>query len=274
MKPIAQHSLWYQALAVFLCYLLSPLVMFAVPQGAPGGSTQPAGQITALIPTATRNTTPAKVKDDVHWNDLIKTERSGRARIGLTDGSILSVGSNSELKIVQHDANSQQTQLELNYGKLRSRVVSITKPGGKFEVKTPNAVAGVVGTDYTIEYDPSTGVTNVIVYSGTVVVTGFGQQVIVQAGQMVQITQNGIGTPQPTPPGLQQESITDTTTEGGGGGAAGGSHLLRNVLIGLGVAVASVVIGVTTTGNKGGSQPSDGCGPSCGAPAPPQNPPK
>ncbi len=266
MKPNARQSLWYQALAVFLCYLLSPVAVFAVPQGTPGGSTQPAGQITALIPTATRNASPAKVKDDVHWNDLIKTERSGRARIGLSDGSILSVGSNSELKIVQHDANAQQTQLELNYGKLRSRVVAITKPGGKFEVKTPNAVAGVVGTDFTIEYDPATGATNIIVYSGTVVVTGFGQSVTVQAGQMVQVTQNGIGQPQPTPPGLQQESITDTATEGGGTGAAGGSHLLRNVLIGLGVAVVSVVIGVTTTGNKGGSQPTDGCGPTCGAP--------
>ncbi len=270
MRLIEQRSLWYQALAVFLCYLLSPLAMFAVPQGAPGGSSQPAGQITALIPTATRNSAPAKVKDDVHWNDLIKTERSGRARIGLSDGSILSVGSNSELKIVQHDPNSQQTQLELNYGKLRSRVVAITKPGGKFEVKTPNAVAGVVGTDFTIEYDPSTGVTNVIVYSGTVIVTGFGQSVTVQAGQMVQITKNGIGTPQSTPPGLQQESITDTTTEGGGTGAAGGSHLFRNVLIGLGVAVVSVVIGVTTTGEKGGQSP----GPTAGTPAPPQNPSK
>lgn len=261
MKPTTGHSICYQALALILCYLLSPLSTFAVPQGAPGGSAQPAGQITALIPTASRNGAPAKVKDDVHWNDLIKTERSGRARIGLTDGSILSVGSNSELKIVQHDANSQQTQLELNYGKLRSRVVAITKPGGKFEVKTPNAVAGVVGTDYDIQYNPSTGVTTVIVYSGTVVVTGFGQQVIVQAGQMVQITQNGIGTPQPTPPGMQQESISDTTTEGGGGGGAGGSHFLRNLLIGLGVAIASVAIGVGTTGSHG--EPSQTPTPTC-----------
>lgn len=242
------HGIGCQALALLLCYLLSPLALFAQ------GSAQTAGQITALIPAATRNATPAKVKDDVQWNDLIKTEKSGRARIGLTDGSILSVGSNSQMKVTQHDASSQQTQVELDYGKLRNRVVAITKPGGKYEVRTPNAVAGVIGTDFSIFYNPETGVTSVMVYSGTVIVTGLGalagQQATVQAGQMLEITKNGIGTPQTTPPSVQQASISDTTTEGGGAAAAGGSHFLRNLLIGLGVAVASVAIGVTTTGAK------------------------
>ncbi len=258
MKPRRGDAIWRQLLAVLLCYLLSPLAMYAVPQGS--SSSAPAGQITALIPTATRNSNPANVKDDVHWNDVIKTERAGRARIGLKDGSILSVGSNSQLKVVQHDAVAQQTQLELDYGKLRSRVVSITKPGGKFEVKTPNAVAGVVGTDFTVEFNPATGQTTVIVYSGTVIVTGLGalagQTATVQAGQMVQFTKNGIGTPQNTPPGLQQESIADTTTETGATAAGAGSHFLRNLLIGLGVAVASVAIGVTTTGSKNEPSPT------------------
>ena len=40
----------------------------------------------------------------------------------LTDGSILSVGSDSELRVVQHDATSQQTSLELDYGKVRNPV--------------------------------------------------------------------------------------------------------------------------------------------------------
>lgn len=268
-----KYGIGYQALALLLCYLLSPLTLFA----QAGGAAQTAGQITALIPAAMRNSTPAKVKDDVHWNDVIKTEKTGRARIGLTDGSILSVGSNSELKVTQHDANSQQTAIELDYGKLRNRVVAITKPGGKYEVKTPNAVAGVVGTDFSIFYNPDTGVTTVMVYSGTVIVTGLGAlagtQATVQAGQMLEVSKSGIGTPQSTPPGTQQASISDTTTEGGTSAAAGaGSHLLRNILIGLGVAVASVAIGVTTTGDKGGQ--SNGCGPSCDAPNKPPTPAK
>ncbi len=118
----------------------------AMPQPQTGN--QPAGQINAMIPAATRNSQPAKVKEDLNWNDLLKTEHSGRVRAGLKDGSILSLGSDSELRIVQHDSASQQTSLEVDFGKLRSQVVKVTKPGGKFEVKTPNAVIGVIGTDF------------------------------------------------------------------------------------------------------------------------------
>ncbi len=248
MRQTKGYQPWQQLLALLLCYLLSPAGVLAVPEPFAAGPGQPAGQITALIPGATRNDSAAKLKDDIRWNDIIDTNASGRARVGLADGSILSVGSASELKVIQHDPGSQQTQLALNYGKIRSRVVSITKPDGKFEVKTPNAVARVVGTDFTSEFDPQNGVTTVIVYSGIVTVSGIGskagQTATVPAGQMVQIAKNGLGQPQPTPASLQQESIIATTTEGGSSTAAGGSHFLRNVLIGLGVAVASVAIGV------------------------------
>ena len=60
-----------------------------------------------------------------------------------------------------HDLN-----LEIGAGQLRSKVVKITQPGGKFEVKTPNAVIGVVGTDFYVEY--ANGHTRVICYTGEV----------------------------------------------------------------------------------------------------------
>lgn len=247
------HGTGFQLLALMLCYVLSPLPTFA----QSSGSAPAAGQITSLIPVASLNNTPAKFKDDVHWNDLVQTEKAGRARIGLSDGSILSVGSNSQFKITQHDPNTQQTVIELEYGKLRNRVVAITKPDGKYEVRTPNAVAGVVGTDFMVFFNPETNVTTVVVYSGSVVVSGLGaaagRQVTVPAGQMLEVSKNGVGSPQNTPQAVQQASISDTTTEGSAA-AAGNSHFLRNLLIGLGVAVASVAIGITTGG--GGSSQS------------------
>ena len=127
-------------LASLLCFNATWLPAYGVDQSA--------GQITALIPAATRNTQPAKKKDDLLWNDLLQTSQNGRLRAGLTDGSILSLGSNSQLRVVQHDAASQQTSLEIGYGKMRDKVVKITQPNGKFEVKTPNAVIGVIGTDF------------------------------------------------------------------------------------------------------------------------------
>ena len=144
---------------------------FAVSTACPvcAAAGQRAGQINALIPAATKNEQATKAKDELDWNDLLKTAASGRVRAGLDDGSILSVGSNSELRVLQHDAASQQTSLEMNAGRLRSKVVKITQPNGKFEVHTPNAVIGVIGTDFYVEYGNNK--TTVICYTGVVTVT-------------------------------------------------------------------------------------------------------
>src|SRR5579872_3527340 len=157
-----------RALAIVLCLIFSGLPAIAADQTA--------GRINALIPAATRNSQPTKVKDDLQWNDLLQTTQSGRVRAGLLDGSILSLGSNSQLKVLQHDAKSQQTSLEMDYGKLRNKVVKITQPGGKYEVKTPNAVIGVLGTDFYVGYENN--LTTVICYKGTV-------SVIMQGGSKV-----------------------------------------------------------------------------------------
>lgn len=183
--------------AELLCFLLITLPAFSTPRAAG----QRAGEISALVPSATRNSKPAKAKDELEWNDLLKTEHTGRVRAGLTDGSILSLGSDSELRILQHDSASQQTSLEMNFGKVRSQVVKITRPDGKFEMKTPNAVIGVIGTDFYVAY--SANKTTVICYEGKVSVTptgnaqvqdnsgqtiSAGSSVLVAAGQMVEIT--------------------------------------------------------------------------------------
>jgi hypothetical protein len=151
------------------------------------GADQSAGQITAIIPAATRNAQPAKNKDALQWNDLLQTTDTGRLRAGLTDGSILSLGSSSQLRVVQHDAASQQTSLEIGYGKLRSRVVKITQPNGKFEVKTPNAVIGVIGTDFYVAYEND--LTTVICYVGQVTVISQGASKVVRKSDNAQSNQ-------------------------------------------------------------------------------------
>jgi ferric-dicitrate binding protein FerR (iron transport regulator) len=194
--------------------------------GAPPAAGQRAGEIKALIPAATKNEQTTKAKDELDWNDLLKTAASGRVRAGLDDGSILSVGSNSELRVLQHDAASQQTSLEMNAGRLRSKVVKITQPNGKFEVHTPNAVIGVIGTDFYVEYGNNK--TTVICYTGVVSVTPLngaqalnntsnaanaGNAVTLTAGQMVEITTEvppGGYQAQSTPHDVQNASIGST----------------------------------------------------------------
>ena len=99
-------------LSILLSVLMAATPLFAAP------ADQTAGEVKALIPAASRNAQSVKVKDSLAWNDLLQTDAQGRLRAGLTDGSILSLGSNSELKVGQHDSTSQQTAVEWNDGKL------------------------------------------------------------------------------------------------------------------------------------------------------------
>jgi len=259
MRP--HYNLSFRLIAFLMCLLMLPLPVIG--QGT--SSSAPAGQISALIPQTTRNGSVAKAKDEVMWNDVLRTEGGGRARVQLRDGSILSLGSNSELKIVQHDPATQQTELELNYGRVRSRVTQITKPGGKFEVKTPTAVAGVVGTDYVVIYEG--GHMQVIVFSGIVKILGANGVVLatVGPGQMVDIVNGQVTGPNPTPQGVQQDNIDQTNVGNGdrAAGAAGGSSLLRTVLIVIGVAAASAIIASTTSGSPGPTPPTPTPSPTC-----------
>ena len=250
-------------IAGILCLLMSPLPALCAP---PAGG-QPAGQIRALIPSAMRNAKAARVNDNLEWNDLLKTEQKGRLRAGLTDGSILSLGSNSELRVVQHDAASQQTALEMNFGKVRSKVVKVTQPSGKFEMTTPNAVIGVIGTDFFVSYE--TNKTTVICYTGKVWVSPIGNAKMVKnsgessdiklelsAGQMVVISSEippaGFE-PQSTPPDTQQASMQDTSVPDPLPPVRH-PHLLRNVILGVGVAAAGWAIGVTQFGTSAPSK--------------------
>jgi len=171
-----------RALALVLCILFSGLPAICADQSA--------GRISAIIPSATRNAQPAKAKDDLQWNDLLQTSQSGRLRASLLDGSILSLGSSSELRVVQHDAKSQQTQIEMDYGKLRSKVVKITQPNGKYEVKTPNAVIGVLGTDFYVAYENN--MTTVVCYKGVVSVIAQGASRVVRKSEQAPSNQHQV----------------------------------------------------------------------------------
>ena len=140
------------------------------PQGGQQSSAQEAGKVTRQIPRGSRDrggrNLPLTLNDPVEWNDQIHTFESGRLQITLIDGSLLSVGSHSEMKIVRHAADTQQTQIELGIARMRVDVQKITKTGGKFEVRTKTAVIGVVGTSFVVAADETR--TRVCVMDGEV----------------------------------------------------------------------------------------------------------
>jgi len=93
---------------------------------------------------------PAQRSEPIDWLDLLRTGRGGRIRAGLLDGSLLNVGSDSELRVLRHDPGTSQTDLELLYGRLRADIVRRAQPGAQTRVRTRTGVVGVVGTRFWI----------------------------------------------------------------------------------------------------------------------------
>ena len=191
----------------FACGILSCLLWTSAAQAA-----SRAGEIAALKPAATRNAQPAALRQEVDWNDVLATGPSGRLRAGLADGSQLSLGSSTQLTVTAHSPESQQTELQLLYGRLRSRVVPLTRPGSRFQVKTPTAAIGVIGTDFYVA--ATAQVTTVVCFRGTVTVQGTGRDqnaVTLRAGETVDISLDKVGIPQVAPAALLQESLALTS---------------------------------------------------------------
>ena len=185
---------------------------------------QRAGEISRVIPDVTvgreGKTISASADFVVDWQDQINTLANARARVGLDDGSVLNVGSDSLMRVMKHDATSQQTQLELTYGKLRSRAQKISKPAGKFEVSTAAGVAGVVGTDFYVDYADDT--MNVIVFAGVVRVCNLaGVCVLVNAGEMTRLKKDDKSAPPPPIP-ASLAAMTSASTDTEVGPEAGG----------------------------------------------------
>ena len=258
-------------LAVLLSLLLAiPANTWAAPQAAG----QRAGEVSRLIPAVNIARGPKSItaspKSVLYWQDLVNTQVNARARIALDDGSVLNVGSETSMKIVKHDAGAQQTELELTYGKLRTQAQKIAKPDGKFEVRTPAGVAGVVGTDFFVGYDVTTNVMNVIAFEGLVKVCNpAGVCVLLKAGQMTNV-RNGDNSA-PTPPTQATLDIlvaSSKETDAGGplGAAAVGPHLGLGWTIGILVAVPAIAVPIAVT--RGGTPVRTGCNPnnpkSCG----------
>ena len=258
----ASHLTWFTALLLSLA-----LVM---PQGL-AAQAQSAGQVSRLIPTVNiqhgSRVQLASAGTKVLWGDLVTTDRGGRARITLDDGSILNVGSDSSMRIVQHDAANQRTQVQLAYGRLRASAVRLARAGSSFEVRTPTAVAGVVGTDFVLDF--SNGMTSIHVYEGSVKFCNLiGQCVVVGPGftSVSRGNNEPPSQPSPTPPSVSTESVQNTTVggTGGAGGGAGGAAagvtagVSHSALI-IGTVIAAVVVPAVAVPAATGSQPKK-CG--------------
>jgi ferric-dicitrate binding protein FerR (iron transport regulator) len=186
----------------------------ADPSPAQSAASPEAGQISRLLPQVqidrASQVLVAAVSERVYWNDGLRSGPTGRAHVTLKDGSQLNLGSDSSLRILQHDAQAQQTSLDLLIGRMRGRIAKLSRPGAKFEIHTPVGVAGLVGTDLSLEV--TNDYVELMVFEGEVRFTTLsGQAASVTAGNVLRISRSGAfqGPSRQTP--QQEQAAKDST---------------------------------------------------------------
>jgi hypothetical protein len=117
----------------------------------------------------------ANIGNPVGVGDQVRTNATGRVRIVFRDGSVLNLGTATQMVIEQQTGDADKgvwhSGIQLLKGKLRSLVSEYYKQSGSvYEIGTPTAVAGVRGTEFVMTYDPAGDLSQVVGVTGTVAV--------------------------------------------------------------------------------------------------------
>lgn len=163
-------------LAVMACIALASSPAQAAANDAKSGAT-----LTGLVGdvSVAKAKGPAKklaVDSRLAVGDVVKTGAGARAQLKFVDGSVITLGENSELKIARYrvDGDDRRGFLDLVRGVARA-VVAKMAPTSTFEIRTPTAVAAVRATTWMLEYNAK-GETEVFVGEGSVAVTSRGDR--------------------------------------------------------------------------------------------------
>jgi ferric-dicitrate binding protein FerR (iron transport regulator) len=196
---------------VMPCGLFLLLLSGVIPSRA---GAQIIGNVTGLFGPATvqhagsAGTEPLALNEDVKQGDILRTGPGARLRVTLRDASVLSLGTDTELKL-DHLAlgappSDPGSLFTLAAGFLRT-LVGRLRPGSLFEIHSPSMVAAVRGTDWIESY--SAGTTEIFVAEGRVLATSAVDRTdwaLLDAGEGVSFK---IGSPHTTVVRWGQEKI-------------------------------------------------------------------
>jgi hypothetical protein len=160
------------------------------------------GKVTSVVGDATveRNgqIIPLKQDSPVCTGDIVVTNAASVTQMKLRDGSLITVGKNSEFKIVEYKIYKNKPNValfELAKGAFRIVTGYMVKKPHRYEVKTALAVLGVRGTDFWGGYG----------------LTENGLDVIMLSGKGVYVTNNNAETVELEADGFGTTIIADTT---------------------------------------------------------------
>jgi hypothetical protein len=135
---------------------------------------------------------PAKIKDPVNAGDTISVEEGSQASINLYNTGLIKITEKSKFEIPLKEENNERTSsVSLFFGSLWTKAKKLVK-GESFEIKTPTATAGVRGTEFGVDFDPSSNTMETAVEEGHVVATmNDGTEVDLFAGMVVSANNQG-----------------------------------------------------------------------------------
>lgn len=158
--------------------------------------TEPAeGRITNFRGTVTLSwrgsPMPAAVGDPVGEGAVITTGPNAFVRIGLPDGSIVSLPSNSQVRVERLRTvlltGAMDQSFRIEAGRIETRAAPV-RSGGGLEVTTPVSVAAVRGTEFRSAWFPDIAATATSVVEGAVAVRSGSDEQIADAGEGVAVT--------------------------------------------------------------------------------------
>ncbi|MCI1693105.1 FecR family protein [Aneurinibacillus aneurinilyticus] len=188
----------------FLSLLL--IMAVTIPGFAEAKDTQKVGKITAVSGSSevkkSGGTKQIKAFKSmaITQGDTIITGRNGKVNMDLDSDKEVIVGPNTKLVISQLVQNARamsgKTNLSLLGGSVMVKVKKKLTGDSRFEIKTPTAIMGVMGTQFIVEYREGNSFVGVI--EGTVAVSkpDGAQGPSVHANEQVHLNSSGDGVPE------------------------------------------------------------------------------
>lgn len=109
-----------------------------------------------------------QVGDSVYGEDVIRTKSGSRLVLTMVDGSRLTMAENTRLELKRYKTAGQPSGLlKITRGRLRAFVSKVfSERSESFQVRSPTAIAGVMGTDFAVIVEAM--FTRVVVFEGLV----------------------------------------------------------------------------------------------------------
>lgn len=114
---------------------------------------EPAGEVTEVVPRsmAKRGSTetPLAPRSEIFERDVLTTDAGGRLEVTFRDGTLLSVGPQSEVDVREFAMGSEKNVFQSDILKGAARVVTgelVKRNPGGFKISTPRSTIGIRGT--------------------------------------------------------------------------------------------------------------------------------